>query len=53
MITMKELLKQLQDYANASPNVYLQIKLLELENEIQKHVHEERMKLYDDLINMI
>jgi hypothetical protein len=50
---MKELLKQLQDYAEASPNVYLQIKLLELENEIHKHVHEERMKVYYELIKMI
>jgi hypothetical protein len=46
-------LKQLQDYANASPNVYLQNKLKELEYEIQKHVHEERMKIYDELMAMI
>ena len=50
---MKELLKQLQDYANASPNVYLKHKLQELEYEIQKHVHEERMKVYDELTKMI
>lgn len=50
---MKEQLKQLQKYADASPNVYLQIKLLELENEIQKHVHKERMKVYEDLTEMI
>lgn len=46
-------LKQLQDYAKASPNVYLQNKLQELEYEIQKHVHEERMKVYDELIGML
>jgi len=46
-------LKQLQDYANASPNVYLQNKLKELEYEIQKHVHEERMKVYVECTEMI
>jgi len=48
-----ETLKQLQDYASTTDNVYLQSKLELIEREIQTLIHTERMKVYDDCIKMI
>ena len=46
-------LKQLQDYANTTDNVYLQKKLDLIEIEIETLIHTERMKVYDTCSKMI
>ena len=48
-----ETLKQLQDYANTTDNVYLQRKLDLIEREIETLIHTERMKVYDTCYKMI
>ena len=47
-----ETLKQLQDYANTTDNVYLQRKLELIEREIETLIHAERMKVYDTCYKM-
>lgn len=46
-------LQLLKDYAKTSDNYWLAKKLQDLEVEIINEVHNEKMKVYDDLIGMI
>ena len=46
-------LKQLQDYASTTDNVWLCKKLQDLEREMDLVIHNARMKVYDDLIGMV
>lgn len=46
-------LKQLQDYASATDNVWLFKKLQDLEREMDIVIHNARMQVYDDLIGMV